>query len=69
MGLVVRTNDPVKARASLYHTRKLLGDTALSTLQIRVSPNDSEHEIWVLRMGVVTPLAADAVIAEPKDLL
>ena len=49
IGLCVKTNDPYKARASLYRFRKSLGDATLATLQIRVSPNDSEGEIWILR--------------------
>ena len=48
-GLVLRTNDPTKARATLYTARRELGDTELAPLMIRVSPNDSEHEIWLIR--------------------
>lgn len=49
IGLCVKTNDPYKARASLYKFRKDIGDVTLTSLQIRVSPNDSEGEIWILR--------------------
>jgi hypothetical protein len=49
LGIVLRTNNPVKARATLYTARRTLGDTELANLQIRVSPNDSEHEIWIIR--------------------
>ena len=48
-GLVVFTNDAAKARATFYRARQLLGDREFSTLQIRVSPDDSEHELWLLR--------------------
>lgn len=51
-GLVIKTNNPYKARASLYKVRRDLGDTELAALQIRVSPNDSEGEIWLLRQKV-----------------
>jgi hypothetical protein len=48
-GLVVRTNDPYKARAMLYRVRKELGDTELAGLHIRVSPDDTEGSLWVIR--------------------
>ena len=54
-GLVIRTSDPMKARASLYKARKDLVsvgfpvDPAMAFLQIRVSPDDSENEVWLLR--------------------
>ena len=49
IGLCIKTNDPYKARASLYRFRKDLGDHELKQLQIRVSPNDSEGELWIIR--------------------
>lgn len=57
-GLVVKTNDPYRARASLYGFRTKLGDPELATLQIRVSPNDSEQEIWIIRPAAVAPTFA-----------
>jgi hypothetical protein len=55
LGIVVRTNDAAKARATLYRVRKLLGDVELGQLQIRVSPDDSEHELWIIRKTEVGP--------------
>jgi hypothetical protein len=48
LGLVLRTSDAAKARAALYNARKLLSDPSLASLSVRVSPNDSEHELWLL---------------------
>ena len=48
-GLVIGTSNAAKARASLYRVRNMLGDTELRELQIRVSPDDSEHELWIIR--------------------
>ena len=48
LGIIVRTTDPVKARASLYKVRNLLNDASLSGLSIRVSPDNSEGAIWIL---------------------
>ena len=62
-GLVIKTNNPYKARASLYKTRRAIGDTELAKLQIRVSPNNSEGEIWLLRQDV----AASVNIQELND--
>jgi hypothetical protein len=63
VGLCIKTNDPYRARASLYRFRKEFGDQTLSILQIRVSPTDSEHEIWIIR-----PTSAQAVTIRPEDL-
>jgi hypothetical protein len=49
VGLCVRTNNAYKARAELYRFRKDFGDPELRALSIRVSPNDSERELWILR--------------------
>lgn len=49
IGIVVNTNNPVKARASIYAFRKALADPSFADIHIRVSPNDSEHELWVIR--------------------
>lgn len=54
VGLVLRTNDPYRARASLYRFRNAIGDAELRGLQIRVSPDDSEHEIWIIRQASPT---------------
>jgi hypothetical protein len=48
LGLVIRTNDPVRARTALYSARLKIADTELQGLQIRVSPNDPEGEIWLI---------------------
>ena len=48
-GIVVRTDDPHRARQMLYRAKKDVGDTTLDQFQIRVSPDDSEREIWLVR--------------------
>ena len=48
LGIIVRTNNPVKARASLYKCRNMLNDPTLAALSIRVSPDNSEAELWLL---------------------
>jgi hypothetical protein len=58
LGLVVRTNDPVKARAALYHARNAVGDAELKDLTIRVSPDDTEGAIWIIRKKNVAPTVA-----------
>ena len=47
-GIVVRTNDPTKARAAIYRFRNTLSDPELASLSIRVSPENSEGAIWIL---------------------
>jgi hypothetical protein len=54
-GLVVRTSDAYRARATFYRVRRMVGDIELSKLQIRVSPDDSEHELWIIRLDAVAP--------------
>lgn len=66
-GLVLKTDDPMEARASLYHTRQLIGDPILASLQIRVSPDDSEHEIWLIRKKRAPVLTLSNI--PPEDLL
>jgi hypothetical protein len=56
LGIVVTTNAPLKARAALYDARK--HDPELSMLHIRVSPNDSEHEIWIIKRQAAPALNA-----------
>lgn len=48
-GIVVRTDDAARARVMLYEARKLLGDVEFNQLMIRVSPDDTEHELWIIR--------------------
>jgi hypothetical protein len=59
-GQVLRTNDPIKARATLYRVRKLLGDSELASLHIRVSPDDSEHELWLVKRSAMPDLSLTA---------
>jgi hypothetical protein len=63
-GLVLRTSNPVRARAALYQTRKKLGDAALDALQVRVSPDDAECEIWLIRRSSAPALDIQNLFAE-----
>lgn len=47
-GLIIATNDPARARITMYNARKLCGDSDFDNLMIRVSPDDSEHQIWII---------------------
>jgi hypothetical protein len=48
VGIVVRTDNVIRARAALYRSRNALSDPELAAISIRVSPDDSEHELWIL---------------------
>lgn len=48
-GIAVHTNDPFRARATLYRVRQLTADTEFAHLTIRVSPDNTENEIWIVR--------------------
>lgn len=52
-GLVVRTSSAAKARATFYRTRSILGDATFQDIQIRVSPDDSECELWLIRKSML----------------
>lgn len=52
-GLVLRTNDAARARLMLYEARRTLGDAEFNQLMIRVSPDDTEHELWLIRNAAV----------------
>jgi hypothetical protein len=49
IGIAVRTNNPTKARQAIYNFRKELGDTIYEDIQIRVSPDNTENELWLIR--------------------
>jgi hypothetical protein len=65
LGIVVRTNNPASARQKLYNFRKDLGDPTFADIHIRVSPDDSEHELWLLRHS---PAAAPTVFFALTEL-
>ncbi len=49
IGLVLKTNNPAKARQVLYNFRTQFPDPSFADLTVRVSPDDSETELWILR--------------------
>lgn len=49
IGICVTTDNVNRARQCLYRFRKELGDPTFENLQIRVSPNNTEREIWIIR--------------------
>jgi len=51
VGLVVKVESTLRAKAVLYALRKRLGDPALDVLQVRLSPDDPDHELWLVKMG------------------
>lgn len=65
-GIVVRTDNVYRARAVLYRFRKELGDLTLAELQVRISPDDPEHELWLIRRGGTA--AANATLTEGEAI-
>ena len=55
IGIVVRTDAPLRARQALYKFRQAVADPAYADIHIRVSPNDPEGEIWIMRRQAVQP--------------
>lgn len=47
IGLVLRTSDPTRARATLYRIRSEANDPTLSVLQIRASPFPAEGDLII----------------------
>ena len=63
-GQVIRTNNPAKARQVLYNFRKEFGDPTFADLQMRVSPDNTECEIWFIKKN-----SAPVVNIASMDLL
>lgn len=55
VGIVLRTNNAAHARQTLYNFRSKFGDPTLAEIHIRVSPRDSEHELWLIRRTSINP--------------
>jgi hypothetical protein len=66
IGLIIRTDNVIKARAALYRFRNSLNDPELAKLSIRVSPDDSEHQLWLLSNKNVVSL--DLTKTEESEL-
>lgn len=64
IGLLVKTSDPAKLRASLYRARQASGDPDLSGLQIRMSPLPGGE--LVLCKSTPVDLASPAPMAPPS---
>ena len=67
LGIVIKTNDPMKARANLYRVRKELANPEWIPLTIRVSPNEPENEIWLIRNASSIGLDL-SVVTHAQDL-
>lgn len=67
-GIIVGTNDPYKARAMLYRVRKELGDSTLAGLHIRVSPDNTEGAVWIIRRNQASAFNITS-ITEAESLL
>lgn len=61
VGIVVRTESALRAKAILYRFRQEIGDPILSSIQIRLSPDDPDHELWLIKLGAKSP--------EPQTLI
>lgn len=55
LGIVLRTSNPTRARQILYRVRTEFASAAFSKLQLRVSPDDAENEIWILHPAALVP--------------
>jgi hypothetical protein len=53
-GIRLSTNDPTRARQQLYRYRKAIGDTSFDEVHIRTSPDDAEHELWLIHRPKIT---------------
>lgn len=58
IGIIVRTDNAMRAKAVLYRFRKELGDPNLMKLQLRLSPDAPDTDIWVFR-GEAEPSEAE----------
>jgi hypothetical protein len=47
-GIVVLTNDPIRAQQKLYEIREGLADPDLKSISIMTSPDD-HNEIWLVK--------------------
>ena len=63
LGIVVSTNDPYKARATIYTTRQKLGNPLYAEIQIKVSPDNPEREIWLIRKDQMAAIALEQAYA------
>lgn len=59
-GVCVQTNDPARARLAFYKVRRDLADSEHQLLQIRVSPDSADGELWIIRPPTVTISYADS---------
>lgn len=66
LGLVLRTNDSYRARQILYRFRR--DNAALRCIQIRLSPNDPDHELWLIRQEATAESAAESALSSAADL-
>ena len=53
IGLAVKTNDVMRAKAILYRFRKELKNEEYACLQIRLSPINPNGELWLLKMAKI----------------
>lgn len=51
IGIVLRSNDPERARAACYSARAKAGDPALAALEIRLSPRAPKAELFLVKKG------------------
>lgn len=49
IGIVLRCSSPEHAKTLLYSARKFSGDESLANLQIRVSPEHPETDLWIMK--------------------
>lgn len=72
LGIVVRVESPpdrstsspaLRAKQTLYNLRKSLSDPSFDRLQIRLSPDDPNNELWVINQPK-TELCLDSVSFE-----
>ena len=58
LAIRVKTNNPARARLSLYNTRKALGNIEFAQLQIRISPDAPDGELWIINLDKVNDMLA-----------
>jgi len=64
VGIVLRTNNPMKARQVLYTFRRAWGSPEFADLQIRAAPGEADNTLWILRHS-----QAAATVEATADLI
>ena len=51
LGYIVHTNNAFRCRKILYSYRDEIRDPSFAQIQIKISPDDTEYDLWLLNTG------------------